>query len=95
MFAAWRRSACEDYPDTLKLVSLVDFFLPYFPLQREQVRSDEREFCYRPPERNSLHQVELLVVRALNQWAQALWHEKLTQMQWTSEVVAFLTDRVC
>ncbi|KAG1660389.1 hypothetical protein FOA52_007294 [Chlamydomonas sp. UWO 241] len=37
VFAAWVRAECESYPDTLKLVSMVDFFLPYFPLQRPQV----------------------------------------------------------
>jgi hypothetical protein len=37
VFARWRRDACEPYEDTLKLVSLVDFFLPYFPLERRHV----------------------------------------------------------
>ena len=37
VFSSWRRSPCEEYPDTLKMISLIDFFLPYFPLQREQV----------------------------------------------------------
>ena len=32
--------------------------------------------------------------RALVQWGTMLWHEKLTQLQWDPEVVAFLTDRV-
>ena len=39
-------------------------------------------------------QVEELVRRALVQWGTMLWHEKLTQLQWDPEVVAFLTDRV-
>jgi hypothetical protein len=37
VFARWRRDGCEAYEDTLKLVSLVDFFLPYFPLERRHV----------------------------------------------------------
>jgi hypothetical protein len=37
VFASWRHNACEEYTDTLKLISLVDFFLPFLPLQRKQV----------------------------------------------------------
>mmetsp|Transcript_31063 Transcript_31063/g.68966 ORF Transcript_31063/g.68966 Transcript_31063/m.68966 type:complete len:225 (+) Transcript_31063:187-861(+) len=36
---SWLRSGCEAYEDALKFTSLVDFFLPYFPLQRRQVEA--------------------------------------------------------
>ena len=123
VFTSWRASACEDFPDTLKLISLIDFFLPYFPLHRDQVRG--RRWCGNgvtvPPQQTlidwsslchtivsppsvkskpnlnisaSCPQVEELVTRALVQWGTMLWHEKLTQLEWRPEVVAFLTDRV-
>ncbi len=38
VFSRWRTAACESYEDTLKLVSLVDFFLPFLPLERRHVR---------------------------------------------------------
>ena len=38
VFAWWQGSKCEAYVDTLRFLSTVDFFLPYFPLQRPQVR---------------------------------------------------------
>lgn len=38
VFEAWRRSGCESYEDTLAFSAAIDFFLPYFPLQREQAR---------------------------------------------------------
>jgi len=37
VFDHWQRSGCESYDDTLKLTSLVDFYLPYFPLERRHV----------------------------------------------------------
>eukprot|EP00775_Hariotina_reticulata_P002444 gene2444-2747_t len=33
----WRASQCESYQDTLKLMSLIDLFLPYLPLQRQHL----------------------------------------------------------
>ncbi|GAX81277.1 hypothetical protein CEUSTIGMA_g8709.t1 [Chlamydomonas eustigma] len=74
VFASWRRSACEEYTDTLKLVSMIDFFLPFLPLQREQV--------------------ETLMVKSIQGWANILWKEKSTQMEWDMDVVAFLADKV-
>ena len=38
VFSSWRHSGCnEEYSDTLKIISLVDFFLPFFPLERDSV----------------------------------------------------------
>lgn len=37
VFAQWRASHCESYHDTLKLMSLIDLFLPYLPLQRQHL----------------------------------------------------------
>jgi hypothetical protein len=34
VFAQWRASGCESYADTAKLMSLIDVFLPYLPLER-------------------------------------------------------------
>ena len=55
MFSTWQRqpqaqggggsstaggtAPCETYEDTLRFTSLVDFYVPYLPLQREQVTS--------------------------------------------------------
>jgi hypothetical protein len=37
VFDHWQRSGCESFEDTLKLTSLVDFYLPYLPLERAHV----------------------------------------------------------
>ncbi|GBF93149.1 hypothetical protein Rsub_05880 [Raphidocelis subcapitata] len=37
VFSHWQRSPCESYDDTLKFTSLVDFWLPFFPLERPHV----------------------------------------------------------
>ena len=37
MFALWQRDGCEDRVDTVKALSLIDMFVPYFPLSRETV----------------------------------------------------------
>ena len=34
VFEIWRRDGCEQHTDTAKLVSLVDFYLPFLPLER-------------------------------------------------------------
>lgn len=33
----WAREGCEDHSDTLKLIGLVNFFLPFFPLERRHL----------------------------------------------------------
>lgn len=33
----WRTDGCEGYDDTLRFTSAIDFFIPYFPLQKPQV----------------------------------------------------------
>jgi hypothetical protein len=37
VFAQWRASQCESHADTLKLMSLIDAFLPYLPLERQHM----------------------------------------------------------
>ena len=37
VFAQWSKEACEQRVDTLKMVSLVDFFLPFLPLERQHI----------------------------------------------------------
>jgi hypothetical protein len=37
VFEEWRKSDCESYADTLKLMSLIDLFLPYLPLSRQHM----------------------------------------------------------
>lgn len=37
VFDEWRKSDCEGYVDTLKLMGLIDVFLPYLPLGREHM----------------------------------------------------------
>jgi hypothetical protein len=35
----WATEDCESLTDTLKFLSLVDFYLPFLPLEREHIRS--------------------------------------------------------
>lgn len=37
IFSTWAAEGCESRTDTLKMVSLVDFFLPFLPLERRHV----------------------------------------------------------
>eukprot|EP00879_Flechtneria_rotunda_P003365 GHRR01003593.1.p1 GENE.GHRR01003593.1~~GHRR01003593.1.p1 ORF type:complete len:369 (+),score=124.57 GHRR01003593.1:1009-2115(+) len=37
VFAQWRASQCESFEDTAKLMSLIDAFLPYLPLERHHM----------------------------------------------------------
>lgn len=37
VFGRWRDEACEPRADTLKSVGLVDFFLPFLPLERRHL----------------------------------------------------------
>ena len=37
VFDRWKKEGCEDRTDTLKMIGLVDFFLPFFPLERKHV----------------------------------------------------------
>ncbi|KAL4448497.1 hypothetical protein ABPG75_005716 [Micractinium tetrahymenae] len=38
VFARWLTEGCEERSDTLKMVGLVSFFLPFFPLERRHIR---------------------------------------------------------
>ena len=38
MFRLWADEACESASDIVKLLSLIDFYLPFFPLEREHIR---------------------------------------------------------
>jgi hypothetical protein len=39
IYEIWTAEACESPTDTLKLMSLVDFYLPFLPLERDHIRS--------------------------------------------------------
>lgn len=39
MFNIWSNNACEEPADIVKLLSLIDFYLPFFPLERDHIRS--------------------------------------------------------
>ena len=39
IYDIWTETACESPTDTLKLMSLVDFYLPFLPLEREHIRA--------------------------------------------------------
>ena len=34
VFSLWAQGQCEDYTDTRKMLGLISFFLPYFPLRQ-------------------------------------------------------------
>lgn len=38
IFSQWESSKCEERVDTVKMLSLIDFFLPFLPLDRSHVR---------------------------------------------------------
>ena len=38
MFTIWAEGSCESATDTVKLLSLVDFYLPFLPLERDHLR---------------------------------------------------------
>ena len=37
MFSTWSNDDCESAADIVKLLSLVDFYLPFFPLERNHI----------------------------------------------------------
>lgn len=37
VFSRWRAQGCEEHADTMKMVGVVDLFLPFFPLERAHV----------------------------------------------------------
>lgn len=39
IFERWLKQGCEDRTDTLKMVGLIDIFLPFFPLEAEHLRA--------------------------------------------------------
>ena len=39
VFSTWAADGCEARADTLKMVSLVDFFLPFLPLERRHIEA--------------------------------------------------------
>ena len=39
MFSRWTEAGCESRTDTAKLLNLVDFYLPYFPLERGHIEA--------------------------------------------------------
>lgn len=39
IFSQWLAAGCESRTDTTKLLNLVDFYLPYFPLERAHIQA--------------------------------------------------------
>lgn len=39
MFRLWAKQGCESAPDIVKLLSLIDFYLPFYPLERQHIRA--------------------------------------------------------
>lgn len=37
VFDLWRSDGCEERSDTLKMLALVDFYLPFLPLERQHI----------------------------------------------------------
>ena len=37
VFSIWQESGCEGFADTVKSVGLVNFYLPFFPLERQHI----------------------------------------------------------
>lgn len=37
VFSRWQGQGCEDRADTLKTVGIIDFFLPFFPLEKQHI----------------------------------------------------------
>ena len=38
VFSIWHEGGCEGFADTAKSVGLVDFYLPFFPLERHHIQ---------------------------------------------------------
>ena len=79
VFSAWSAGQCESRADTLKMVSLVDFFLPYFPLERRHVaelfrmRLEERQRQLRKRERCDLTWAQDVVAFLTNRVRALFW----------------------
>ncbi len=50
VFDLWRSDGCEERSDTLKMLALVDFYLPFLPLERPHI---ERLFRMKLKERGA------------------------------------------
>jgi len=82
VFERWQKQGCEERTDTIKMVGLVDFFLPFFPLERKHV---QELFELRLREKAAAVQKQLKR-RSSNR-------ENLV-LVWDSAVVEFLTSKV-
>jgi hypothetical protein len=83
VFDEWRKSDCESYADTLKLVSLIDVFLPYLPLGRQHM-PDLVELALKQRQANLRHnQIQLqwepsVVQLVANKVSAAYWGASMT-----------------
>jgi hypothetical protein len=80
VFERWQKQGCEERTDTIKVVGLVDFFLPFFPLERKHVRE---LFELRLKEKADAVQKQLKRTNT-----------KFPALLWESAVVDFLSSKV-
>jgi ATP-dependent Clp protease ATP-binding subunit ClpA len=69
MFELWSGDGCEERSDTLKMLALIDFYLPFLPLERPHV---ERLFQLKLQERRQA------LIRA-KQAANLTWDEDVVR----------------
>lgn len=83
VFSRWQGQGCEQRTDTLKMVGLVDFFLPFFPLERQHV---EQLF--------ELRLQEKAATVAKDVCGGSGGDACRVGLTWDASVVKFLTDKV-
>lgn len=78
VYLRWLSEKCEETADTLKMVSLVDFFLPFFPLERVHIEElFQKRIQYKI---NSMKSQRVI--------------PKDCRIEWNKEVIDFLTNKV-
>ena len=84
VFERWQKQGCEDRTDTMKMVGLVDFFLPFFPLERTHVHE-----LFELRLREKVDAVETQLKRSSSNKENS---EK--KIIWDEKVLEFLTSKV-
>lgn len=84
VFERWQKQGCEDRTDTMKMVGLVDFFLPFFPLERTHVHE-----LFELRLREKVDAVETQLKRSSSNKENS---EK--KIIWDDKVLEFLTSKV-
>jgi DNA polymerase III delta prime subunit len=84
VFERWRKQGCEERTDTMKMVGLVDFFLPFFPLERKHIKE---LFELRLQEKAAAVQKQLKLSASSSSSSTPL-------IKWDAAVVDFLTGKV-